>query len=375
MWNFPLYDIHSKIDWNKIESEYDWFQEMKDVPQDSIWHAEGDVYTHTKMVVEALISLPEYQSLSDQDKYILFTSALFHDIEKRSTTKIEDINGVARIVSPKHAKKGEFTTRKILYKDIITPFHIREQIAKLVRLHGLPIWAIEKNDPVKEVISASLIVNTAFLYILAKADMLGRICDDQKECLLKIELFKELCVENNCFGKDRMFTSNYGRYLYLNKPQSSPDYEPFDDLKFCVFVLSALPGTGKDTFIKNNFDIPVLSLDNIRRELKIEPTDKKGNGKTIQIGKERAKEYLRSKSSFVFNATNITYDMRNKWINLFIEYGGRVKIIYLEVPYHTLITQNRNRDYSVPDDVIEKMINKLEIPSYKEAHDIEYIIM
>jgi predicted kinase len=324
------------------------------------------------MVVEALLALPEFITLNEQDKHILFTSALLHDVEKRSTTTTEEIDGRIRIVTPRHAKKGEFTTRKILYTDLPTPFHIREQITKLVRFHGLPLWAIQKTDPNKEVINASLMVNTTHLSLLAKADILGRICKDQDEILLRIELFNELCIENDCFGKPRHFESSYGRYLYLNNTDNSPDYVPFDDLKFDVFVMCALPGSGKDTYINRNFKLPVLSLDDIRRERKIDPTDKKGNGQVIQEGKERAKELMRTKTSFVFNATNITSDMRSKWITLFTSYGARVKIVYLEVPYKQLLTQNHTRQHQVPEEVLINLIGKLEIPGPKEAHEVVY---
>lgn len=373
-WEFPLYRPGEPIDWQAIELQFNWFKDMRGVPQDPLWHAEGDVWTHTKMVVEALCALPEFQQLNEQDQHILFTAALTHDIEKRSTTGTEVIDGKERIVSPGHAKKGEFTVRAMLYKDIPTPFRIREAIAKLVRFHGLPLWAIEKKDPAKTVIGASLVVNTAHLAMLAKADILGRICEDQEEILLRIALFIELCKEQQCFGSPRPFESNYGRFLYLNKTEASPDYVPFDDLKFDVYVLSALPGSGKDTYIANNLDLPVLSLDNIRREHKIDPRNKKKNGQVIQLGKEKAKELMRSRQSFVFNATNITSDMRGKWISLFTDYGGRVKIIYLEVPYKQLRSQNHHREYKVPQDVVDKMIGKLEIPGPEEAHDIELIV-
>ena len=371
-WKFPKYQVDKPVDWNEIEASYNWFRDMKGVPQDEEWHSEGDVFTHTKMVVEALIALPEFKALSEQDKHILFASALLHDVEKRSTTTTEEIDGKIRIVSPRHAKRGEFTTRKILYVDIPTPFHIREQIAKLVRLHGLPLWAIQKTDPSKEVINASLVVNTKHLSMLAKADILGRICQDQDEILLRIALFNELCIENDCFGKPRHFESNYGRYLYLNNTDNSPEYVPFDDLKFDVIVMCALPGAGKDTYIDRNLKLPSLSLDDIRREHKIDPTDKKGNGKAIQLGKEKAKVYMRSKTSFVFNATNITSDMRSKWISLFVDYGACVKIYYLEVPYKQLLAQNHNREYKVPEKILLNLIGKLEIPVPKEAHEVIY---
>ena len=108
-WKFPKYEVDTPINWSDIENTFDWIRDMKGVPQDKEWHAEGDVFTHTKMVIEALISLDEFKELNEQDKHILFTSALMHDIEKRSTTTEEEIEGRIRIVSPRHAKKGELS--------------------------------------------------------------------------------------------------------------------------------------------------------------------------------------------------------------------------------------------------------------------------
>ena len=374
MWKFPTYQINHPLDWSLLSATYPWIAEMKDVPQDPIWHAEGDVYTHTKMVVEALIGLPEFKALSDQDKHILVTAALMHDIEKRSTTMEEEVDGQIRIISPRHAKKGEFTVRKMLYTTFSTPFKIREQICKLVRLHGLPLWAITQENPAKEVIYASTVVNTEHLAMLAKADVLGRICPNPEEVLLKIDLFEELCLENACFGKEKVFKSNYGRYLYFNKEEASPDYEPFDDLICTVTMMCALPGSGKDTYIKKQLDLPILSLDDIRRENKIAPTDKKKNGQVIQLAKEKAKEFLRSKADFVFNATNISTDMRSRWISLFTDYNARVRIVYIEVPFKVLKKQNANRTFKVPDQVIDKMLGRLEMPTVKEAHDLEFVV-
>lgn len=61
---------------------------------------------------------PEFQRLSKQEKHILFAAAILHDVEKRSTTTTEEIDGMERIVSPRPAKKGAFTVRILLYKKI-----------------------------------------------------------------------------------------------------------------------------------------------------------------------------------------------------------------------------------------------------------------
>ena len=367
-----MWQIINTQNWEAIGKTFDWIQDMKGVPQDPIYHAEGDVAIHTEMVMNALLGLPDYLNLDEQDQQILLATALLHDVEKRSCTKTETDG---RITSKGHAKKGEFTTRNILYKELLTPFNIREAIAKLVRYHGLPFWIFEKPNPQKALLQASLEVNTKQLYLFAKADILGRICADQSEMLYKLELFKEFCLEQNCFGAPYPFANDLARFTYFQKEDSSPNYVPFDTTKCEVVLLCALPGTGKDTFIQKHYqDAPVVSLDAIRRAYGISPKDSKANGKVIQIAKEQARILLRQQQSFVFNATNIKKQLRSQWIDLFATYGAKVKIVYLEVPYLQLLQQNRTRTYVVPAKVMENMIRKLEIPSLVEAHQVTYFV-
>lgn len=372
MWKFPLYEIELPIPWEEIENRFDWIKDMKGVKQDLIWHAEGDVFTHTKMVTEALVSHPDFKVLSEQDKHILFAVSLLHDVEKRSTTEVEEIDGEKRITSRGHAKKGERTARQILYRDIPTPFEIREHICKLVRHHGLPIWAIEKENPQFEVVSSSFKLNTKLLSLFAKADILGRISNDTKDMMIRVELFEELCIENNCFGNQKKFsTESAKRYYFKNRGETFIDYIPYESNEFKVYLMCALPGSGKDTYIQSKLSgIPVVSIDDIRRKNKIRRGDSKAEGQAIQEAKELAKSYLRKKETFIWNATNITREMRSKLISDFEEYGAAVEIIYIEVPYNQLIKQNNDREHIVPIAAMNRLISGLEVPDETECNKI-----
>ena len=370
MWKFKYYDVATGPDWDAIEKNCEWYRDMKAIPQDKIWHAEGDVQIHTKMVTEALLLLPEFIALDEQAKHILVTSALMHDIEKRSTTAEETRDGRVCIVAPRHAKRGEYTARELLYKEYDCPFEIREVICKMVRWHGKPLYSLDDEGVERSIVSISMQLPIHWVAMLSKADILGRICDDEAEQLEKIEYFKLYAADLGCLYKAKEFTSELARYTYLSKG-GYLDYEPFDETKFEVVMMSALPGSGKDTFIAKNLDgYGVVSLDAIRVELKVKPTDKKANGTVIQMAKERAKEFMRKKQNFVWNATNITAQLRGQLIDLFTSYGGKVKLVYIEVPYKTLVSQNRNREAMVPQAVIEKMIAKLEPPTLDEAHKV-----
>ena len=366
-----MWTLTENKNWSDLQ-KFSWVADMYGVPQSPVHHAEGDVATHTRMVLAALEQLPEYSTLSLQKQEILWASALMHDIEKRSTT-FTDEHG--QIVSPGHAKKGALTTRQILYRDLATPFAIREEIVGLVRYHGLPLWVFEKPDPVKALLKASLEVDTMMLAMLAKADVLGRICHDQQELLYKIELFRELCMEQDCWGKGKAFPGGLSRFLFFRREDQSPEYVPYDSSRSEVVLVSGIAGSGKDHYIRKHLpDYPVISLDDLRRKMKIRYHDSRGNGRIIQEAKEQAKEYLRSGTSFVWNATNITVQMREQLIDLFAVYEPGIRIIYLEVPYKTLLAQNRNRNFPIPPMAIERMIDKLEVPKIWEAQQVEYVV-
>ncbi len=366
-----MWQLTENMQWPSLERELEWLQDMKDVPQDRVHHAEGDVAVHTAMVLYEIGQLPEFQQLPEQDQHILQAAALLHDVEKRSTTVLE---ADGSITSKGHARKGAQTARSILYR-AGAPFAVREQICNLVRYHGLPLWVMEKKDPVKAVIQASLLTDTRLLSLLARADALGRKCNDRHDLLYRIGLFQALCEETGCWGTPYRFAGSNARFTYFQKEEAQPDYVPFDDLGSEVVLMSGIPGAGKDTYVRRHLkDWPVINLDEIRKQEKIQPTDKSGNGQVIQLAKEKARQYLRVKQRFVWNATNITRQMRDQLIQLFHTYKAYVRIVYVEVDYKTLHRQNSNRTAALPRQAVEKMIGKLEPPVLEEAHEVDYHI-
>ncbi|MEM9920351.1 MAG: HD domain-containing protein, partial [Bacteroidota bacterium] len=187
-----MWTISEHKNWDQLVDKFSWVRDMQGVPQDPIFHAEGDVAIHTRMVLEALMNLPAYAQRSEQEREILFAAALLHDVEKRSTTMTDEAGNIR---SPGHAMRGAMTARRLLYEEHAPAFSLKESIVKLVRYHGLPLWVFEKPDPLKALYQASLEVDTALLCLLARADILGRICADQDELLYRIDLFEAFCQE------------------------------------------------------------------------------------------------------------------------------------------------------------------------------------
>lgn len=111
-------------------------------------------------------------------------------------------------------------------------------------------------------------------------------------------------------------------------------------------------------------------MTSIRREQKISP--KETQGYVANIAREQAKEYLRKHQSFVWNATNITTQMRESLINLFETYHARVRIVYLETSWDRQLERNHQREDVVPTDVLENMLGKLVLPEACEARNVEW---
>jgi predicted kinase len=323
------------------------------------------------MVLEALVRSEQWQALAPIDRGVLFWAALLHDIAKSACTRT-DPDG--RIQSPNHTIKGESMARQILYKGIPepVPFLQREQIVKLVRFHGMPRWLMEQDDSLKRIIRASQVVNLKYLALLAQADARGRISPDIEDSQERVRLFAQYASEAGCYDRPYPFKTNLARITYLNSDNGSPAYVPYDTTWGQVILMSGLPGAGKDTWIRSQAQhLPMVSLDEIRAELCIGP--EQNQGRVIQEAKARAKALLRTKSPFVWNATNITSHIRKPLIDIFLSYGARVKIVYVEPHYADLIRQNKDRRDAVPVPVIDKLIAKLEVPTMIEANEVQYI--
>ena len=355
-----------------------FFPEMKVTFQNPVFHGEGDVHTHTQMVCEELTKMPDFKILPERQKTELFTAALLHDIGKVKTTRVE--NGI--LVSPNHALVGSHIAREFLWKECNlcgTPEkqNFRETVCNLVRYHTLPIHILAHEEPHFQARMTSSIGRLAqdftlkLLHILSEADIRGRISDDIDERLYHIQLFKLLAEEAGCLCEHSPFAYDFTQHAYFSGRNVQPDQLLYNDTWGEVIMMSGLPGTGKDTWIAMNApDLPVISLDAIRKELQVKPTDEQGI--VIHAAQEKAKEFLRKRQSFVWNATDITKDIRQKCITLFERYNARVKIIYLETEWDTLLKRNAGRERIVPENVIGKMLGKLSPPTPEEAQTVEW---
>lgn len=355
----------------ELAESYPELLELKKIRQNPDYHAEGDVYRHTEMVCEELLLLPEWQKLTCEEQRLLFLAAAFHDIGKAVCTRQED--GIW--VSPGHTKAGEKILRGMVYREserFALTIRERETVAKLIRYHGLPVWFWTRKRPEAALLTAAECVPMHLLYLLSRADTMGREGTGRDNLKENVELFADCAKELGIWRQSYQFANPYVRYQYFHREDMWQGAELYDDTEFDVILLSGLPLAGKDSWIaKHGKDMPVISLDDIREESGTAPEE--GSGRVVREAMERARTLLRRKEPFIWNATNIMQETRQKLVRLFAGYGARVHILYLEVPYPELLARNRTRARHIPEAMLEKMIRKLELPEPWEAYEVKWL--
>lgn len=352
-----------RVDWDALDRDLAWIRAMRDCPQDARHHAEGNVWIHVRMVLEAMAALPAWRALPEHERDILFATAVFHDVAKPSCTREE--NG--RLTSRGHSARGALDARRILYEHG-TPFAVREQVCALVRHHQVPYRLSQRPDAQRLAFTVSQSARCDLLTLMALADVQGRTCADQADILLRVELFREFCREHQCLDGPRAFASPFARYEYFRRPSRDASYAAHDTTRFEVILMSGLPGAGKDTWIARHAShLPVVSLDALRDELDDE-------GAVRQAAREQAREHLRRQQPFVWNATNLTRERRAPLIELCASYDARVRILYVETPRAELFRRNQARERPVPPAALDRLIDRWEVPTIDEAHAVDYAI-
>lgn len=357
------------VDWNAVWALWPDLPALDECPQDPIHHAEGDVGTHTRMVVEELVRDPDWRGMTPEDRALLFWTAILHDVGKPAVTRPETDG---RISSHGHSRIGAGIARRLLYH-AGSPFRWREAVCGLIGSHQLPFYLIERTDPERTAIETSWRCRADHLCLHARADLRGRICRDGQAVLDNIGLARIVFEEAGCASAPFVFANDESRVAFFEHADRDARYEAFENHRCTVTLMSGLPGAGKDSWIsRNRPEHPVVSLDRIRQQSGVSATA--NQGAVVQAAHELARTHLRAHRDFVWNATNVSRQLRSKVVRLLRDYGARVEVVYIEPRYETLVAQNSGRKSSVPDPVVQRLIGRLEPPTLLEAHSVCYLV-
>lgn len=362
-----------KVNWTTLKEEFPILDTLQGCPQEPEHHSEGDVWTHTQMVTEQGENLASEHNLSPQEKDELLFACVFHDIGKPITLAQEDDG---KWSSRKHAVKGSAFLRFLLWdSNNQIPLKQREKLLNLIKLHAWPIRFLDRSYPDESIIKASLQTNNKLLGLLAIADMQGRICLDptsQTKAIDTAKLYLDQAKEINCLTTPYQFPNERSKIHYLNaEAYQPPNTTLFQPEGFEVTTMSGLPCSGKDHWLEKNYQDPIISRDQIRKEMKF-PNE----GKVLQEFTSQIKKALAKKEPFAINATNLRQELRGGYLNLITAYGGYSKVVYLHANKRELQRRHKLREENLPEkekipfSAIINMAEATEPPTELECHKL-----
>ena len=160
---------------------------LAETPQDPGWHPEGDVWTHTMMVVDQAAAL--CVDLDRPRALALMLAALCHDLGKPETTRLEE----GRLRSRGHEDAGVAPTEALLdrwHVHSLLGYDVRGQAVALVAHHLKPGQLYDNRAKVSDGAIRRLAgkCDPDLLYRVARADCVGRLGDFEP---VAMEWFRE----------------------------------------------------------------------------------------------------------------------------------------------------------------------------------------
>lgn len=140
-----------------------------DVPQDPVWHPEGDVWIHTLHVCDAAACIADREELDRHERTVLLFAALCHDLGKATTTQLKE----GRWRAHGHCEAGVPLTRCFLSR-IGCPEEIIAVIEPLVAEHLVHAQKSIGKRTVRRLQERLRPASLTQLVALIEADMNGR---------------------------------------------------------------------------------------------------------------------------------------------------------------------------------------------------------
>lgn len=349
-------------------------RKMAETDQTSPFHREGDVLTHTYMVVEELDKVLEaaeggadYKN-NPMHRALLF-AAWFHDFGK--VTTVEWNEKKQRNTFNRHEDESAFQWRELYLQFEIDPI-FGEHVFELIRNHAAPTNYAKTKALDKTYIRLADRVPPYQLYLLEQADMRGRIADDQQAVLNLLEGFYEKCeqlsvLKENRFKTFRFYSLSELAYIVKNKR--------------CLLLPIGVPGCGKSHLLEQLLqfhpDTTVVCPDQIRTELYGEDWHQKyeevDQGKVFGVANHRLKLAMQKEGDCLiyFDAQNASIKDRKTKIVMATKYNLAVVCFWFRTKLETTLRQNSEREHTVPEKYIRRALGWLQLPIASEA---DYVV-
>ncbi len=137
--------------------------------------------------------------------------------------------------------------------------------------------------------------------------------------------------------------------------------------KGAIVLAIGLPGSGKSSWFKRNNIIP-LSSDLVRGLLFDDPTEQRFQDLVFSTLRAMLRaRMIASRPWNYIDATNLSPKERHSWIKMAKDFGYEAHAVFFDVPTDVCMERNRMRSRNVPDEIMQRMAQKLRPPKFEEG--------
>lgn len=351
------------LDWERIEKIPE-FAKMATTKQSPIWHREGNVLTHTKLVCKHMseIMSDEVGSLNYR---IMMVAAACHDLGKPDTTYFDERDREYHCKN--HGDRGDKITRELLAEENTA---LREKVCYIVRHHMVLHHILSKDE---KGIERKLIemswgwVTVNDMLRMKMADSRGSLNDvETEEAILDtVSTIKSKAMLLGCLFEPYKFSSHAAKRHFFCRGELA-DIEEGETPPINMYVMVGLPGSGKNFAIDHLLadDVVRISRDDIRTEMGLEGEKPQGDAQqeseVTKIFNRRVKDACGNGQDFVSNNVNVRLRYRKELMNLTLPTNVIVTYIVIDTPIGVC---KERREGMIPPNVIDRMSGYTDFPT------------
>ena len=146
-----------------------------------------------------------------------------------------------------------------------------------------------------------------------------------------------------------------------------------------LVVLSGVPGSGKSYFsnaLRENKEkhVYVISSDQIRKEITGDQRDMSQDKLVWKIFYSLVKTYSDDQNGIVIlDATNAKKEYRLENIKPFRDLYNEIDLVCFQIDRETVLKQNREREFALPEEVMVQLIDEFEKPDEEEKAFFDHV--
>ena len=146
-----------------------------------------------------------------------------------------------------------------------------------------------------------------------------------------------------------------------------------------LIVLSGVPGSGKSYFSnalkeKNNEHVYIISSDALRKEIAGNQADLSKDKEMWEKYYSLAKEYSSYQDAIIIlDSTHAKKIYRIDCIKPYKKLYDQIDLVCFKLDKETVLKQNKEREYPIPEDALLRLIDEYEMPDDEEKAFYDHI--